>query len=1299
LASGDGIMKVGIYAGGFKPFTTGHFSKLADAIGAHTGPEDQVYLYYGMQQERDPEYYKIGPKKGKVKPDKRLRPIGRKELGRYYTPGMGKRIFNIYKSAIERSDISGIRNVTVIPGEYPNTPVSMTIDKIKSLLDDESVEKVTIFGDRETYSNLINILSREPIDLENLVETGWLQLGSQIPESVSDYLDKERLSDIAERGEETARQSLAAYYPDLTQDQIRMMQQVRGTEVRRHASESIPSSEDLSHLGSDSLDVAKSFLPPFLTNDDKEQIINILLGSEESEEPVRESFFPIVTDTTIRRAAARLEEQVQQKSEPDIEKQESSAPGEEAHIYNLYEELSMPLLDIIEIAKSALAGKLENVQEKMDGQYLAFTVVDNELKFFTKMDLETPAQRAKKLNQIMSASPGGGMNLQQLMSKYTGDRSSIAEGWSRAYHVLEPIAIPYQDSLFRNGEVVIASQIMVHENPNTILYSDDTLRTVKPISLTDAPPDEDSFSSFVSSMREASTAEFTIDTVPLPELIESLDEDDEQISALEEELVDIVSAEGLLVSENTVGDYIRARVENLISEKYGFIPENLVSMVADRFITGKGRVGLSIKKVVSKEEYAKFRDIDKDKATVVQEAIIPLEEIIQKIGVAVIEKLNLALDATNHEELASFVEKAREAFNSENILADQRTLEKIRVALARLEKNEKLFKKATEGIVFTYKNKTYKLTGLFTPINKLRGFFAYGTAKFADENTGQLAEGGAAFKKEDETGRKIVVTSQDKITRDEASRILNDLRDNLFSEIGLDFIPVGSTATNKELIGDIDIVVNEPDIGSVINKLQSSDYLSETLVDNVERIYRLPGGNAVAIMVQDMMSGKLFQVDIFAMTSPSLEDAAWEMSGGGEGEVKGVYHKLLFSLIANDKSSLDSTPDATYKHTVSFPGGYRLKIDGELRDRVTDPDEYLPILGIDVDKEEINTFEKLVSYMTSHPRFSKVILRFKDYIDNKRYLQSTNENIRQEAEKAVNYIDNKLSNRVTLERIIRRTIAEDIVYNSAGYGTIEVDDDGTEASPATSNLADLYQENIKAGNKGMAGLIKLLNAELVKSIQVNDPAAWERIGELMLSNLGFIQQTDIEGGPKVATFYDVLRDGAYYSVKTSFAKFARSPQTAFGASALKLSQLTDFVMLPENAGNSYGCIGCIKRRPNEIHWGITPVIQGGDIKINFESNTPERMKDERGVQFENPNVFVKFQEPYKGRGTRLGASAAQQIFGNFQPLWTIVLMDTPEIDAETEALRLKLMQLIGASQEEMIQKIVSTLSDQGLFNL
>ena len=47
-------MKLGLYGGGFKPFTTGHFAKLADAISDN----DKVYLFYGMQQVEPTRYGK-----------------------------------------------------------------------------------------------------------------------------------------------------------------------------------------------------------------------------------------------------------------------------------------------------------------------------------------------------------------------------------------------------------------------------------------------------------------------------------------------------------------------------------------------------------------------------------------------------------------------------------------------------------------------------------------------------------------------------------------------------------------------------------------------------------------------------------------------------------------------------------------------------------------------------------------------------------------------------------------------------------------------------------------------------------------------------------------------------------------------------------------------------------------------------------------------------------------------------------------------------------------------------------------
>jgi len=727
----------------------------------------------------------------------------------------------------------------------------------------------------------------------------------------------------------------------------------------------------------------------------------------------------LITPDILHRAATRFA--INEQTEPVV------APGEEAHIYNLYEEFSMQLSDIIEIGRLGLEGKLENVQEKMDGQFLAFTVVDGQLRFFTKMDLQGQTAKDKKLAAIQSGGKGGGMTLDEIMSTYTGGRSNIAEGFAIAYEALEPVALKYQDSLFRNGEVVMASQIMVSKNPNTILYDKDSLRTVLAIPLTEEPVNQAALGTFKSEMSQASTEAFTMDEVPTAQLMKGLEQDDKQIEQLEKDLESVVSEVGMSVGNNTVGDYIKARLEKFLSENYDFIPDSLIPDVADRFMTGKGKIALKLKKMVSPEDYQKFRALDKVKPRVVQEAIIPLENIIQRLGVMIVDKLDLALTASNQEELLGFIKDVRSAFESGFDFGlesgDAKTLEGIRVALARLEANEDLFQRATEGIVFTYNGKTYKLTGLFTPINKMRGFFGsamgregFGKASLPDQGDKEelkeslkkiimkmLSEGGNAFKQKDELGKKTVVTSEDRITREQAVRIMDDLKQNLLGPLGIEFLPAGSTGTDKKEIGDIDLIVSEPSKDNLYKMMMSAPYLSEELVDGVPRVLKM--GQLVAIMVQDTQTGQLFQVDLFP--SASMDDTSWELSGGGEGKVKGEYHKLMLSLLAKIRGERESTPDQTIKYTVSFPGGWREKINGaeNIEGRVVDPDEYLPLLGINISKHEIRTFEELITYMSkvNTDEFREALDRFEEYISNR--FNAKAESTRKAAQKAIEAIN------------------------------------------------------------------------------------------------------------------------------------------------------------------------------------------------------------------------------------------------------------------------------------------------------
>jgi len=242
-------MKLGLFGGGFKPFTTGHFAKLARAIE----DSDTVYLFYGLQERTPP---KMGKRGKPLKSQQKFRTIGRS--GRLYTPEVSREIFNIYEGAIERE----LKTVEV-ESTIGSTPMRRIFEIVEEFAKNPDLyEKVTIYGAEDTIRNYLRKISY----FGNLIETGKVQLGAIAPESANDYLDEERLMDIIAQSEESSITALRSYYPNTSQEDLERMQRIRGTEVRN-----IASTEE-------GIEEAKRFLPPFLNDDEKGEVIDLLLG-------------------------------------------------------------------------------------------------------------------------------------------------------------------------------------------------------------------------------------------------------------------------------------------------------------------------------------------------------------------------------------------------------------------------------------------------------------------------------------------------------------------------------------------------------------------------------------------------------------------------------------------------------------------------------------------------------------------------------------------------------------------------------------------------------------------------------------------------------------------------------------------------------------------------------------------------------------------------------------------------------------------------------------------------------------
>jgi hypothetical protein len=228
-------------------------------------------------QQLEPTRY--GKKGQALKARQKFRTIGNTE--KTYNEDIAQSIFEIYKTALER--IPEVEVVLVqsqakdAQGKLAaiRAPVTAIFKTLEDFVDDPGeIEKVTIYGDGESMRPYM----RSP-KFKDYVQAGKIQFGGAIPANSDDYIEK--LDTLMAQGEVEARDALKAFYAskgeELSDEEVKARQTVRGTEVRNLASSQKTAEE------------AKRFLPPFLNNSEKDKIIQILVGQEAEVQQVAET--------------------------------------------------------------------------------------------------------------------------------------------------------------------------------------------------------------------------------------------------------------------------------------------------------------------------------------------------------------------------------------------------------------------------------------------------------------------------------------------------------------------------------------------------------------------------------------------------------------------------------------------------------------------------------------------------------------------------------------------------------------------------------------------------------------------------------------------------------------------------------------------------------------------------------------------------------------------------------------------------------------------------------------------------
>ena len=193
-------MRIGVFGGGFKPFTTGHFSKVSLSLEEN----DITYLFYGVS--------------------------ARKKASEFlYTEQMAKKIFEIVRSSLNEK----FGDKIIVQKGVPN-PLVEIFNLIESVKDNSlEAESVTVYsGEEDTtrFTKYIGTPSEEKY-FGNLVAAGRLSFKSSNIENLT--------------------RSMKIFYPTLSDGRIEDLVRVRGSAVR-------------SAILKNDICVVKRYMPAFL---------------------------------------------------------------------------------------------------------------------------------------------------------------------------------------------------------------------------------------------------------------------------------------------------------------------------------------------------------------------------------------------------------------------------------------------------------------------------------------------------------------------------------------------------------------------------------------------------------------------------------------------------------------------------------------------------------------------------------------------------------------------------------------------------------------------------------------------------------------------------------------------------------------------------------------------------------------------------------------------------------------------------------------------------------------------------
>tara|TARA_R110000868_G_scaffold8773_6_gene44822 strand:- start:2237 stop:3529 length:1293 start_codon:yes stop_codon:yes gene_type:complete len=399
--------------------------------------------------------------------------------------------------------------------------------------------------------------------------------------------------------------------------------------------------------------------------------------------------------------------------------------GAAGHMKHPFDDQSLTFGDFKKIVHAGLQGELnfeEEATEKTDGQNVFATVQDGEVKFArNKGDMKNP------------------MSLSQFKDKFDGHPSKLVQDTFQ--FAAEDLAgslnkLSSKDlEIFDNGKNFMNMELIYSKNPNVIYYDRDVIQ-FHGIKVTDGEGNiigeetkyANSIAKALKDLKLNIGKTFTVIPPQVIKLGKDIDFETNKNKFIKK--VEDLKNRYNLTDADEVSRYHEMWWRELIEANFPDLTQDYKEGLLLRWAYGdKKTLNLrSLDKTLGKEKASIIKKFDKDDFKKKQkENIRPFEDLFLELGSVILKNASNFVAANPDKEMQRLHTQIRTEADKIKKGGGAEQVNKVIAELDRLDRIggiESII--PTEGVVFVYKGKVFKLTGTFAAINQLMGIIKYG---------------------------------------------------------------------------------------------------------------------------------------------------------------------------------------------------------------------------------------------------------------------------------------------------------------------------------------------------------------------------------------------------------------------------------------------------------------------------------------------------------------------------------------------------------------------------------------------